>query len=218
MADRPNAVLSDLQRVHCSSVRKRVESPFVFGEMPDYVFRLGRSIRLEPKTYASLETGPNGFVWLIREGWFFGLRAERDGRLKTGELIGPRDLFGVTGMWSITSTDLPLYTLTTVKLVQVKTKVFEGLCERDRGVGDAFMRYMIARYRRMVAELHRSTLLPLAPRIESFLGYVDSRARDCDGTPPPRLSESILALAVGAHPVSVCRAMREVNQRGATGV
>lgn len=212
MAQGTDAGWISLLNTSCSNLEQRGESQFVLREMPHSVFDRGKSLNIEAKAHSSLVTGLHGYVWLVQEGWLFGLRTEPDGKLKTGELIGPRDLFGVAGMWSETSCDLPFYTLTPVKVVQVTTAVLEELCQTDSEVGDTFMRYMVARYKRILAELHRSTLLPLGPRIESFLGYVERRAEDSGGNPPPHLSESTLAWAVGAHPVSVCRAMRGRQQ------
>lgn len=186
--------------------------------IPPSLVAQGRWVRIPARAPQVLPIGRDGYMWFIEAGWLFGLRIEASGRVKTGELAGPRDALGIAGLWVDDTFDLVVYPLTEVLVLQVPTKTFEHMCLADSRLGAALMRYQSARYRRILAELHRSTLLDLPRRIDSFLNYLTARFNEAEGPrhPLPHLSLTTLGWAVGAHPVSVCRAMNRQAPRRAS--
>ncbi len=177
------------------------------GRMLQALRTLGQEVVFPARTQTFLNAGSEGHVWLVRIGWLFMLRCEADGRLKTGELLGTGDLVGISGLWDEGIRPLAIYSLTDVYALQIPGAMFEEACAKDPQLGLAMMRYMAVRYRHMASELHRSTLLPLAPRIQSFLAYASDRLKSEGGLERINLSQAVLSWAVGAHPVSVSRAM-----------
>ncbi|MGE5674485.1 MAG: Crp/Fnr family transcriptional regulator [Mycobacterium leprae] len=187
----------------------------------------GQQETLPAREYLTFEVGAKGSTWLIEDGWLFGLRTEADGAMKSGALLGPGDLLGIAGLGLDQGRDLLTYTLTEVQVYKVPTYLLERFIAHDPELSRRLLLYMIGRYNELLAELHRSTLLPLADRIESFLAYMERRLAET-GDDDIYLSQATLAMAVGAHPVSVSRAIHQAGRaesvlarlmnKGASGV
>ena len=160
-----------------------------------------KMINLAKRNINLLPIGPDNYLWLIISGWLMGLRGNSEGDMKGTGLNGPGDILGLTGFSGVTK-DVPFYALTDAVILRVSTKDFTKLMEEDPKLSKFMVSYLSERYMMLLEELEKSTLLPLAERIENFKHQVES-------IPDINVPKSVIAFAVGAHPVSVSRLLKK---------
>ncbi len=160
-------------------------------------------INLKKRDVHLLPIGENNFLWIIISGWMLALRGDAQGRLKGTELLGPGDILGISGLAGNTR-QVPVYALNNVLLKRIATKDFRKLMDTDIQLCRYMMMYMSRRYAGMLNELEQCALMTLEERIEAFRAKVE-RLRPSNSMDVP---ETIVAWAVGAHPVSVCRVLK----------
>lgn len=160
-----------------------------------------KMINLAKRNINLLPIGPDNYLWLIISGWLMGLRGNSEGDMKGTGLNGPGDILGLTSFSGVTK-DVPFYALTEANILRVSTKDFTKLMEEDPKLSKFMVGYLSERYTMLLEELEKSTLLPLAERIENFKHQVES-------IPDINVPKSVIAFAVGAHPVSVSRLLNK---------
>lgn len=161
---------------------------------------------LEPKTVtfkrrsvSLLPFGPDKYLWLILSGWLMGLRGNSEGDMKGTGLNCPGDMLGLTAFSGVTQ-DVPFYALGNASAMRIPTREFTQLMDESPDLSRYMVSYLSERYIRLMEELETSALLPLAQRIDTFMRQTESIPNREYNVP-----KTVIAFAVGAHPVSVSR-------------
>ncbi|MBC7341050.1 MAG: Crp/Fnr family transcriptional regulator [Clostridia bacterium] len=159
---------------------------------------------LKKKRFHVLSVGESGYIWIIFSGWMLAVRSSPQGRVKGMGLFGPGDILGVSGLGG-NSRDVPLYAVTDTLVKRAFTQDLRRAMKDDARLCQYMLNYICRRYAELLDELEDSTLLPLGDRVRSFQNKISEKV---PGTAHISLSEQVVAWAVGAHPVSVCRALK----------
>lgn len=157
-------------------------------------------VSLRKKEIYLLPIGQDNYVWLIISGWILPVRSDSEGRIKGTQLLGPGDIFGISGFADNTKS-APVYPLNSVILLRVPTIGFENMMKKDTELSQYVLKYVCQRYHGMLDELERATLWSLDERIQYFTEKIEHNNVSA--------SETLVAWAVGAHPASVCRALKQ---------
>ncbi|WP_324716756.1 Crp/Fnr family transcriptional regulator [Carboxydochorda subterranea] len=163
-----------------------------------------RYVKLEGRAFHVLHIGDDGYVWLVVSGWLLGMRGNAEGRLKGTGLFGPGDLLGMSSLGGNVR-EVPFYSIGETEVIQVSRLALDRAVERDDTLCRWLLKYMCMRYSELLDELEVSTLLPLRQRIEAFERKLTQKMPVSVERPVP---QTVLAWAVGGHPVSVCRALK----------
>jgi len=171
-------------------------------ELYDVLMRMeiGR-LELKQRDLKDLQVGPDASLWLVQSGWLIGLRQNIEGDMKGTGLHGPGDLIGLVGLSGITKA-IPFYALSDCIVSRIPTLEFTRMIAKDAKAGAFMVSYLSERYSKLLDELERSTLLPLGERIEAFISQMESLQGKALSVP-----QTVIAFAVGAHPVSISRLM-----------
>ena len=162
-----------------------------------------KALWFKKKSIHLLPLGEDKFMWLILKGWLLGFRGDCEGRVKGTGLYGPKEIIGLIGL-SGKSNDVPVYSLSDIHVLRIPTFDFKKQMESDPKLSLYMVSYMSERYSKLLDELEQSALLTLDQQIEMFLKKIDQ----IPVAEKINISETIMAWAIGAHPVSVCRALK----------
>jgi CRP-like cAMP-binding protein len=160
---------------------------------------------IKKKKFQTLSFGPDKYVYLITSGFLLGLRSTQGGKLKGTGLHGPDDIIGLRGFVENETHDTIFYTLSDVSLKEISMEKLEQLLQGDVALCHHMMMYICKRYVALLDNLEQSALWSLNGRISAFKKQIDeiSVTHDID------ISEISIAMAVGAHPVSISRAKKK---------
>ena len=151
-----------------------------------------------------LSFGGNEYLWIITSGWMLALRGNLEGQMKGTGLFGPGEILGLIGLDG-QSREVPVYVISNTQGLRIPTADFKELMEHDINLGKYMTTYACSRYAKLLDELEQSTLLGLDKRIQKFRNKTDQLFSE-EGK--IKVSETAIAWAVGAHPVSVCRVLK----------
>lgn len=158
-----------------------------------------KTVTFKRRSVSLLPFGPDKFLWLILSGWLMGLRGNSDGDMKGTGLNCPGDMLGLTAFSGVTQ-DVPFYALGGATVMRIPTRDFTSLMDESPELSRYMVSYISERYIRLMEELETSALLPLAQRIDNFMRQTESIPNRESNVP-----KTVIAFAVGAHPVSVSR-------------
>jgi CRP-like cAMP-binding protein len=165
-----------------------------------------KALWFKKKSVHLLPFGEDKFIWLILKGWMLGLRGDCDGHVKGTGLYGSGEIIGLIGLSGKTK-DVPVYSLGDVHILRIPTLDFRRQMESYPKLSLYMVNYMSERYNKLLDELEQSTLLTLDQQIQVFLRKIDQIPKE----EKINISETIMAWAIGAHPGSVCRALKGKN-------
>jgi CRP-like cAMP-binding protein len=170
---------------------------FVSGQKQD-------CLTLRKRQFHYLPAGEDKFVWIVCSGVMLSVRISANGKLKGMVIFGPGDILGINGLGG-DANDVCCYAMTNVSLKRVSMREFRDAIDTDPKFCRYMLNYVSKRYAELLDELENSVLLSLEDRMTAFRAKIANRL----STPvAARLPEQVLAWAVGAHPVSVCRALK----------
>lgn len=162
----------------------------------------GEYVTLRKRRFHVVSIGEGSHVWILRSGWAMAVRGSPQGRMKGVGMFGPGDIVGVSGLGGV-SRDVTLYALSDVVAKRGRTEDLTRAMKEDPRVCEYVVKYVCRRYAELLDEMERSTLCALDERVRAFetgLGIAPGSVRGS-------LSEQVIAWAVGAHPVSICRVL-----------
>ena len=171
-----------------------------------------QTLELKRKKFHNLSFGPDNYIWIVTDGLVMTVRSAEDGRFKGNGLYGANTILGLSGFYGVNK-DVTCFTLSKTTLRYVPTKLVIKLLQSDVELCYAAMVYSCQLFGRVMDELEVATLLSLEEQITSFektLGQMDL---------PDDLSvtETCIAIAIGAHPVSVSRARKRLKDQQGDG-
>jgi CRP-like cAMP-binding protein len=165
--------------------------------------KVGNTV-FKKKQFRNLAIGENGYVWIIMSGWILAVRGNLQGRIKGIGIYGPGDILGIRGLGG-NSRDLVCYVVSDCVLKCVTTQVFKRSMNDDASLCRYMLDYSCRRYADLLDELEASTFLSVKDRIKAFQNIISEKV---PGEVNVILPEQVVAWAIGAHPVSVCRALK----------
>ncbi len=163
-------------------------------------------VHFKKKEIHLLPIGEQKFAWLVISGWMLTLRGDVNGHFKGVHFLGPQDMLGIIG-FSGKSRQLPVYALSDMIVKRIPMKDLNKLLDSDIKVCQQLLGYLSRRYVETLDELEQSALMPLGERVEAFQSRMEHLSLDN----PFDMSETIVGWAVGAHPVSVSRVLKDKN-------
>ena len=161
---------------------------------------------LKKKKFHSLAFGMDKYVWIVTEGLLMSVRSAEDGRFKGTGLYGPNSILGVSGFYNETK-DVTCFALSQTTLKCIPTRLMDELLMKDPVLCHAMLINISKRFIKVMDELEACTLLPLEDQIASF----ENTLRQMDLPDDLTVSETCIAMAIGAHPVSISRARKRLK-------
>lgn len=162
------------------------------------------SLMIKKREFHVLSVGESAYVYINLSGWMLAVRSNSQGRLKGMQLFGPGDILGLFGLCG-RSKDVLLYAITDTLVKRAFTQDLRRAIKDDARLCQYMLNYACRRYAELLDELEDSNLLQLEDRVRTFLKKISNKM---PSTASSSLSEQLIAWAVGAHPVSVCRVLK----------
>ena len=145
-----------------------------------------------------LPIGRKAYVWPIVSGWAIPSRTSSDGRSKCTQLVGPRDIIGISAFGG-NERELEVYPLTDVAVVGITSLSFCTALRQNLSLASLMFTYASNCYARALDEIERVSLYPLEDRLKVMEDWLTN-------SPVKHLSDTEAGWIVGAHPGSVSRA------------
>jgi CRP-like cAMP-binding protein len=175
----------------------------VLDALPSQVLELRR------KKFHTFNFGPNHNVWFVTDGLMMSVRSAEDGRFKGTSLFGVNSILGLSGFYGLDK-DVTCFTLSQTVLRGISTRLLSNLLKENARLCYEMMLYSSRLFSRVMDELETSTLRTLEEQIASF----ENNLRQMDLPADFSVTETCVAMAIGAHPVSVSRARKRLKDSG----
>lgn len=165
-----------------------------------------QTVELKRKKFHTLHFGWDQYVWVVSQGLIMTVRSAEDGRFKGTGLYGPNSLLGVGGFYNATK-DVTCFALSQTTLRGIPTKLLDELLLNNCTLCHEMLIYVSKRFVSVMDELESSTLLTLEEQIATFENSLESM----DLPEDLAVTETCVAMAIGAHPVSISRARKRLK-------
>lgn len=165
-----------------------------------------QTLELKRKKFHNLSLGPDNYIWIVTDGLIMTVRSAEDGRFKGNGLYGANTILGMSGFYGVNK-DVTSFTLSKTTLRYISTKLVIKLLQNDVEMCYAAMVYSCQLFGRVMDELEAATLLSLEEQILSF----ENSLKAMDLPEDLSVTETCIAMAIGAHPVSVSRARKRLK-------
>jgi len=168
----------------------------------------GTTIELKRKKFHTLSLGPDSHVYVVTDGLLMTLRSGEDGRFKGNGLYDKGTILGMAAFYG-REKDLTCFTLAKTKLRQISTQAVIEVLQKDPELCYAAMVYACNLFGRLMDELEVATLMSLEEQINAFEDILGQLNLPSDLS----VTETCIAMAIGAHPVSVSRARKRLKDQ-----
>jgi len=163
---------------------------------------------VEKKAFFTLSYGQGGYVWFVEKGLLMSLRNTSKDRYKGIGLYDINSILGVGGFNS-PKRDMPCFALAQSRLCYVQVNDFQKLMSENLDLCFFMMNYISETLLKTFRNLEISSLGTLEEQIIAFEKSLGDMVLPEDAN----ISELVLSMAVGAHPVSVCRVRKRLRQK-----
>jgi CRP-like cAMP-binding protein len=166
-----------------------------------------QTIELKRKKFHSINMGWDQYFWIVTQGLIMTVRSAEDGRFKGTGLYGPNSLLGFSGFYNVTK-DVTCFAISQTTLKAIPIRLIDELLRQDNELCYQLMIYVSKRFVNVMDELEAATLLTLEDQITSF----ENSLEEIDLPSDLAVTETCIAMAIGAHPVSISRARKRLKQ------
>jgi CRP-like cAMP-binding protein len=166
-----------------------------------------QTLELKRKKFHTFSFGPQHNVWIVTDGLLMSVRSAEDGRFKGTGLYDSNSILGLSGFYGHDK-EVTCFTLSRTILQGVPTRLFNDLLKENVQLCYNMMLYSSRLFTRVMDELETSTLRTLEEQIASF----EHNLMQVDLPDDLSVTETCIAMAIGAHPVSVSRARKRQKE------
>jgi len=164
------------------------------------------TVELKRKKFHTLNFGWDKYVYIVTKGLIMTVRSGEDGRFKGTGLYGQNSLIGFSGFYNVTK-DVTCFALSQTTLKGIPTRYLDELLLNNAQLCHELLIYVSKRFVNVMDELEASTLLTLEDQIKSFEDSLEA----IDLPDDLAVTETCIAMAIGAHPVSISRARKRIR-------
>jgi CRP-like cAMP-binding protein len=164
----------------------------------------GQTVSLKKRQIYSFHLGKDENIWLVESGHIMIMRGDENGNLKGFSIMGAGDVFGIS-ICGGTNRDVSVFSLNTAKMYCIPSSAFENLLKKDHSLCHNMFFYACSRLSSLLDDFEQVSLGTLEERLAALNKKIQNLSNIGE---PFKVSETIAAWAVGAHPVSVCRALK----------
>jgi CRP-like cAMP-binding protein len=166
------------------------------------------TLEVEKKSFCTLSYGQGGYVWFVRQGLLMSVRNIGKERYKGIGIYDVNSILGIGGLHS-PKRDMPCFALAHSKLCYVPVVDILDLLKDKPDLCYFMMCYISQHLLETFSNLELSALGTLEEQIISF----EKKLSNIDLPSDANISEIALAMAVGAHPGSVCRVRKRLKAK-----
>jgi len=166
------------------------------------------TVELKRKKFHTLNFGWDKYVYIVEKGLIMTVRSAEDGRFKGTGLYGQNSLLGFSGLYNVDK-DVTCFAMSQTTLRGIPTRLLDELLLSDARLCHELLIYVSKRFVDVMDELEASTLLTLEDQIKTFENTLETIDLPDDLT----VTETCVAMAIGAHPVSISRARKRLKQQ-----
>lgn len=166
-----------------------------------------QTIEIKNKSFYTLGFGQDGYVWIVKKGLLISFRYSEDGKNQGISLWDESSLMGVGGL-NRESRFINCYSVGKTVLGFTPAREALALLKQDNELCYEFMLYIGRCLVESYDDMEINTLGKLEDKILAFEKKLATKKLPDDAS----LSEVVMAMAIGAHPASVSRTKRLMNQ------